>query len=124
MYKVLLVEDDPLMSRMYQRVFVFNEFDIQLAGNGKEGLEKIAAFKPDIVLIDVMMPIMNGMEMLAKLKADPATKDLPVLMLTNLADVKTAEEATKAGALNYFVKSQYDPDQIASSVKEILDKAA
>jgi len=121
MYKVLLVEDDPLMSKMYQRVFAFEQLDIHVAGNGQAGLELLKTFHPDIILMDVMMPMMNGVEMLTAVKADPATKDIPVIMLTNLSDLKTADEAVAKGALKYIVKSKYDPDKVAAMLKEILD---
>lgn len=122
MYKVLLVEDDPLMSRMYQRVFKLEDLELQVAGNGQAGLELLKTFRPDIMLVDIMMPMMNGVEMLGHLKADPATKDIPVIMLSNLSDLKTAEEAVTKGALRYFVKSKYDPTQIAAMLKEILSQ--
>jgi len=120
MIKVLLVEDDPLISRMYLKVFTFEGFEVQLAENGQLGLDKLADFQPDIILLDVMMPVMNGLQMLEKLKADPATKTIPVIMLTNLADANTAEDTASGGALRYIVKSTYDPGDIAAMVKDIL----
>lgn len=120
MTKVLVVEDDPLLSRMYLRVFTFEGFEIQMAENGQVGLDKLREFRPDIILIDVMMPVMNGEEMLARLKADPATKDIPVIMLTNLADPKAAESMMAKGALQYVVKSKYGPTEITALVKETL----
>lgn len=120
MAKVLLVEDDPLISRMYLKVFTFEGFEIQLAENGQLGLDKLKEFQADILLVDVMMPVMNGVEMLAALKLDPATRDIPVIMLTNLADARTAEATLKQGALKYIVKGDYNPMDIAAMVKEIL----
>ncbi len=120
MIKVLLVEDDPLISRMYLKVFTFEGFEVQLAENGQLGLDKLADFQPDIILLDVMMPVMNGLQMLERLKADPATKTIPVIMLTNLADANTAEDTASGGALRYIVKSTYDPSDIAAMVKDIL----
>ncbi len=121
MHKVLLVEDDPLMARMYKRVFAFEQLDLQIAENGKAGLELLKTYRPEIMLVDIMMPLMNGVEMLAKLKADPQLKDIPVIMLSNLSDLRTAEDAVKNGALKYIVKSKYDPNKIAEMLKEILD---
>ena len=120
MIKVLLVEDDPLISRMYLKVFTFEGFEVQLAENGQLGLDKLADFQPDIILLDVMMPVMNGLQMLERLKADPATKTIPVIMLTNLADANTAEDTASGEALRYIVKSTYDPGDIAAMVKDIL----
>ena len=120
MQKVLLVEDDPLISRMYVKVFTFEGFEIRLAVNGQEGLEALKDFHADILLVDVMMPVMNGVEMLAKLKLDPATRDIPVIMLTNLADARTAESTLNQGALKYLVKGNYSPMDVAAMVKDIL----
>lgn len=120
MAKILIVEDDPLMSRMYQKIFTFEGYEVEMAGNGEEGLEKVRNSKPTLILLDVMMPKMNGLQVLEKLKADPETKGIPVIMLTNLAGQQDAETALAKGAIKYIVKSEYEPKQVASMVKEIL----
>lgn len=117
---LLIVEDDPLMQRMYQKIFTFEKYDVSTASNGEEGLEKVRSLMPIVVLLDVMMPKMNGLQVLEKIKADPATKHIPVIMLTNLAGEKDAEAALMKGAIKYIVKSEYDPKQIVAMVKEIV----
>lgn len=120
MIKILITEDDPLMSRMYQKIFTFEGFEVIMAADGQEGLDKIRSEKPTLVLLDVMMPKLNGMEVLEKLKADPETKSIPVIMLTNLASQQDADNAMLKGAVKYIVKSENDPKQVADMVKEIL----
>jgi len=120
MTKILIVEDDPLMSRMYQKIFKFEGFDVDFALNGEEGLDKIRTVKPTLVLLDIMMPKMNGLEVLDKVKLDPATKDIPIIMLTNLAGTQDAEAALTKGAVKYIIKSEYEPKQVVNMVKEIL----
>jgi CheY-like chemotaxis protein len=120
MAKITVIEDDPLMSRMYQKIFTFEGYEVEMAGDGQEGLEKVRANKPTVVLLDVMMPKMNGIEVLEKLKADPETKSIPVIMLTNLAGQADAETALAKGAVKYIIKSEHDPKQVADMVKEIL----
>lgn len=120
MAKILIVEDDPLMSRMYQKIFTFEGYEVEMAGDGEKGLDKVRTFKPTIILLDIMMPKMNGLQVLAKLKLDPDTKKIPVVMLTNLAGQQDAETALSKGAIKYIVKSEYEPKQIANMVKEIL----
>lgn len=121
MAKVLLiVEDDPLMSRMYQKIFSFEKYDVATASNGEEGLEKVRELKPTVILLDVMMPKMNGLQVLEKIKSDPEIKHIPVIMLTNLAGEKDAETALMKGAVKYIVKSEHDPKQIVAMVKEII----
>ncbi len=120
MTKVLIIEDDPLMSRMYQKIFTFQKYDVDTAGDGEEGLAKVAETHPTIILLDVMMPKMNGLQVLEKLKADPATKSIPVIMLTNLAGQQDAETALSKGAVKYIVKSEHEPREIADMVEEVI----
>jgi CheY-like chemotaxis protein len=120
MAKILIVEDDPLISRMYQKIFTFEGYEVEMAGNGEEGWEKIKANKPTIALLDIMMPKMNGLQLLEKLKLDPDTKSIPVVMLTNLAGIQDAEAALAKGAVKYIVKSEHEPQEITKMVKEIL----
>jgi CheY-like chemotaxis protein len=117
---LLIVEDDPLMSRMYQKIFTFEKYDVETAANGEEGVDKARKTKPTVILLDIMMPKMNGMQALEKLKSDPDTKNIPVIMLTNLAGDKDAEAALMKGAVKYIVKSEYEPKQIVNMVKEII----
>lgn len=117
---LLIVEDDPLMNRMYQKIFKFEQYDVQTAGNGEEGLEAARRLKPTVILLDIMMPKMNGLQVLEKLKSDPDTRGIPVIMLTNLAGEKDAETALLKGAVKYIVKSEHDPKQVVSIVKEII----
>ncbi|HET7099357.1 MAG TPA: response regulator [Patescibacteria group bacterium] len=120
MAKILIIEDDPLMSRLYQKIFKFEGYEVEVAVDGVEGLEKVTTGKPTLILLDVMMPKMNGLQVLEKLKLNPDTKAIPVIMLTNLAGQSDAENALSKGAVKYLVKSEYEPKQIANIVKEIL----
>jgi len=120
MAKILLIEDDQLMSRMYQKIFTFEGYKVETAVDGEQGLEKSRTSKPTLILLDIMMPKMNGLQVLEKLKADPETKKIPVVVLTNLAGQQDAEAALAKGAVKYIVKSEYDPKQIADMVKEVI----
>lgn len=120
MAKILIVEDDPLMARLYEKVFKFEGYEVDVALNGREGLDKVRANKPTVMVLDIMMPEMNGLEVLDKLKADPETKTIPVVVLTNLAGGQDAEAALTKGAVKYIVKSEYEPKQIANMIKEVL----
>lgn len=120
MAKILIVEDDPLISRMYQKIFSFEKYDVEMAADGEEGWEKAKTIKPTIILLDIMMPKMNGLQVLDKLKLDPDLKSIPVVMLTNLAGVQDAETALAKGAVKYIVKSEHEPQEITNMVKEIM----
>jgi CheY-like chemotaxis protein len=117
---ILIVEDDPLMSRMYQKIFTFEKYDVAMAGDGEQGLDKARQIKPTLILLDIMMPKMNGLQVLDKLKADPELKGIPVIMLTNLAGEKDAENALMKGAVKYIVKSEYEPKKVVEMVQEII----
>jgi CheY-like chemotaxis protein len=120
MAKLLIIEDDPLMSRMYQKIFTFEGYEVDVASNGEEGLVKIKSNRPNLVLLDIMMPKMNGLEVLDRIKADPEIKAIPVVMLTNLAGIQDAETAMAKGAVKYIVKSEHEPKDIVNMIKEIL----
>ena len=124
MQKVLLVEDDPLVYRLYQKLFKLENFEIETAENGQIGLDKLKTFHPDIILLDVMMKTMNGLDMLTKLKADKATADIPVVVLTNVADMRITQLASEHGAVTVLIKSQSEPADVVGMVKGVLAKAA
>lgn len=120
MAKILIVEDDSLMVRMYQKVFSIEGHQVEVASDGEEALEKIRSGKPTIILLDIMMPKLNGLQVLEKLKADPATGNIPVIILTNLAGEQDAQKALELGAVRYIVKSKHDPKGVSDIVNEIL----
>jgi CheY-like chemotaxis protein len=120
MAKILLVEDDALMARLYQKTFTFDGHEVVTAADGEEGLAKAKTEKPTLMLLDIMMPKMNGLDVLTRLKADPETKGIPVVVLTNLAGEHDAQEALTRGAIRYIVKSEQDPRGVTKIVEEIL----
>ncbi len=120
---VLIVEDDPLMMRMYQRIFMLSGFEsVQTAVNGEEALAKLSKITPlpAIILLDMMMPKMNGFEVLERLKTDKATKKIPVIILSNLAGPEDAKKALKLGAACYLVKSDHTPKEVVEKVKQVI----
>lgn len=122
MARLLLIEDDEVLSRMYKDKFVLEGFEVVCAYDGEDGWAKLQAVKPDLVLLDIMMPKLNGLDLLKKAKSDAATKSIPIVMLTNLAGSHEAQEALLSGAQSYIVKSDFKPAQIVLRIKEILVK--
>lgn len=121
MAKILLIEDDPLMVRMYQRKLMNDGYDVGVAVNGEEGLVQIRSFRPDLVLLDIMMPKLNGLEVLERMKADPTIARIPVIILTNLGgSEEDIDRGLELGAVAYLVKSAYRPDEVVKKVKEVL----
>lgn len=119
---ILLIDDDPLIVRMYERIFSFSEIKVTPALMPQDGLAQASKIKPDLILLDIMMPDMDGIEVLRRLKGDDATKDIPVIVLTNLTDEARAKEAAKLGALQVLVKSDYSPKQVVEKVTAVLGK--
>lgn len=120
--KIFLVEDDPLMIRMYEKAFRLNGYAIETAFDGEEAIAKLQTMepKPTLILLDIMMPKLSGFEVLKNIKQNGGTKNIPVVVLTNLAGQADAEKALELGAVLYLVKSQYDPKQVVDKVREIL----
>lgn len=120
MSKILIVEDDAFLSKMYAKKFQIAGFEVDVAHDGVEGLAKAKSFAPDLILMDILMPKQNGIETLDKLKADSATKGIPVVMATNLSTTDDADTAIKKGAVKYVVKSEVTPADMVKIVSTLL----
>jgi two-component system alkaline phosphatase synthesis response regulator PhoP len=121
-HKILIVEDDSILQNMYKVKFIVEGFEVHTADNGKDALERAHIGKPDIVLLDILMPRLNGLEALAEIRRDPAIKDVPVVMLTNLSNIDKMEQAINLGAAGYLVKSATTPQQVLEFVKDTIAK--
>ena len=119
MATILVVEDEPDVRRMVQLVLERAGHTVRLAGDGEAALADIAAHRPDVVLLDVSMPVLSGFEVLDRLKADPATASLPVVMLTARSDYDSVARAWKGGVDNYVTKP-FDPGELAQVIAEVL----
>jgi DNA-binding response OmpR family regulator len=118
--RILLVEDDSYLVRMYQKVLELEGFEVVVAQDGETGTKLAETDKPDLVLLDIMLPKMSGYQVLDALRSKETTKHLPVIVLTNLASSEDINLATAKGANRVVVKSQNDPMQVAGIVKEYL----
>ena len=122
--KVAIIEDDIAIVQMYRTKFETEGYQVQTAGDGAAGLELIEDFEPDIILLDLMMPNMNGLEMLQQLRAKQAGAKAKVVVLTNMGDTETATRVYNMAADDYIVKAEMTPKQVAERVKELLTKPA
>lgn len=120
MAKILIIEDDELIRRMYQQVLNFRGHEVTHAANGEEGLELARATPPALVLLDIMMPKLGGIETLRRLRVLPGLAKTPVIMLTNVIGDASAEAALNAGALKYIIKSDYTPKEVVDMVEGVL----
>lgn len=122
--KILVVDDDSLIARMYQERFTRDGFEVVLAFNGEEGLEKAEKEKPDLILLDILMPKMNGYEALKILKGKKATASIPVIMFSSLgADPELMEKVKKLGVADVIEKGGSISDkEVVEKIKAILQK--
>ncbi len=120
--RVIMVDDDKMLVDMYKERLELAGYNIVVSRNGEEGLAKVRMEKPDIVLLDIMMPKINGYEALASLKSDPQTKDIPVIMLSALMRDFNREKAVEAGADDYLIKSEAMPSDVITKIEQVLQK--
>lgn len=120
--KILLVEDDVFVSDVYQTKLKQEGFEVISAENGSEAMKKLEAIIPDIILLDIIMPYMDGKEVLARLKESEKWKNIPVIILTNLSQRDDVEEILQKGADDYLIKSHFTPSEVVEKIKAVLDK--
>ena len=120
MAKILIVEDDPFVQRFYKRLFEVSKLQVEMASDGQEGLRKAREMLPDLILLDIVMPKLGGMDVLALLKTDEATKNIPIVMLTVLNDQDTVKKATRLGASGFIIKSEIEPEKLLEKVSEYI----
>jgi DNA-binding response OmpR family regulator len=118
--KILVVDDEPHTVKMVESRLKANGFDVITAGNGKEGLEKAQKEIPDLILLDILMPEMNGHETLSRLKESAETKNIPVIMFTSKGQVEDVERSSYAGAVDYIIKP-FDPIAMLDKIKKVLE---
>lgn len=120
MIKIAIVEDDQVISQMYRIKFEADGFDVETAENGRLGLELIEEMKPSIVLLDLMMPEMNGDEMLQMLRKTDWGKDIPVIILTNMGEAEVPKGVMELGVKKVILKADMTPKQVVDLVKKQL----
>ncbi len=120
--KIALVEDDPFLSSMYSTKFEMEGFTVFTASDGAKGVEVISREIPDIILLDVLMPKMNGFDVLREIKKHDATKDIPVILLTNLNQSDEVEQGMELGAVDYLIKAHFMPSEVVEKIKAALAK--
>lgn len=118
--KILVVDDDPFILDMYVIKFKEQGFQVETAMDGKAALQKIETAKPDIVLLDVVMPKMDGFDVIKKIKETMAPRTFKILFLTNFGQKEDVERGMELGADGYIIKAHFTPSEVAAKVKELL----
>jgi DNA-binding response OmpR family regulator len=120
--KILMIEEDKFLRKIYRNKFCQVGFEFLEATNGEEGINKIIAEKPDIVLLDLMLPKKSGFDVLVETKSKKETKNIPVIVLSNLAQETDIQRTISLGANDYLVKTEVSLSQVVDRVKECLVK--
>ena len=120
---VLVVEDDRMIAEMYRFQLTHEGYEVHVAGDGRQGLEAIRTEKPDLVLLDLRMPVMEGFEVLEQLQSGAAdVRSIPVVILSNYGDPTMVKRGLELGARDYLIKSATDPITLAARVKDFLNQ--
>lgn len=122
MSKVLIIEDDAPYRKIYKKKFEISGYTVEIAEDGVAGLEKMHSFQPDLVFVDLMMPKMDGFQVLDHVKADPALQRIPMIALTNLSTSDDSQKVLQKGAIGVLVKSDIEPNDIVKKADEVLGK--
>ncbi len=120
--KVIIIDDDENLRFVLADKLKMSGFEVLEAKDGEEGLDQCLKHHPDIVLLDIMMPMMNGIDMLKRLREDSWGKTAEVIMLTVLENAEPIADAMEGGSFTYMIKTKVNADEIAAKVKEILSK--
>jgi DNA-binding response OmpR family regulator len=119
--KILIIEDDLVLQKSLKEYLSSEGFEIECASDGEEGIQKAIAEKPDLILLDIILPKKDGYEVLQEVKANPEISHIPVVLLTNLDGITDVEKALELGATTYLVKADYKLEEVTEKVKEILN---
>lgn len=118
---VLIVEDDAFLMNIYKTKFEFEHFKVSMAENGEIGLAEARKKHPDIILLDILMPKMDGFTALSELKKDPSISGIPVILLTNLGQKDDVKKGLELGAKDYIIKAHFKPSEVLEKVRKVLD---
>jgi len=120
--KIVIAEDEPILIEMYKLYFERTGYEVLKAGNGRECINFVKKEKPDIILLDILMPKLDGWEVLKQLKTDPETKQIPILVFSNLGQTQEIQKGLDLGANDYVIKSNVTPKELLEKVEGMIKK--
>jgi len=119
--KVLIIEDDNFLLSMYAAKFEAENFSVYIAEDGEKGIKQVKEKKPDAILLDIIMPGIDGYQVLKTLKEDEDTKDVPVVILTNLNQKDEVRKGLDMGADDYLIKAHFMPSEVVDKIKKLIE---
>ena len=120
--KILIIEDDSYISDMYRIKLENSGFEVVVASDGIEGLKVLEKQRPDIILLDIVMPKVDGFGVLKMIKNNANYKDIPVILLTNLGQKENVKKGFELGAVSYIIKAHFTPSEVVEKIKGVLEK--
>src|SRR6266496_6560827 len=120
--KILIVEDDVFLGDVLVKKLSDQDFTVYLARDGALGIKQLKELKPDLVLLDIILPTKSGFDVLEEKNRDPATKDIPVVIISNSGQPIEIDRALSLGVKDYLVKAQFDPDEVLAKVKRLFER--
>ncbi len=120
MKKIIIVEDEEILRNLLQKKLTEEGYQVGVAEDGEDGLSKIRADKPDLILLDIIMPKMNGIEMLEEMVKDESLKDVPVIVVSNSGQPVEIDRAQKLGARDWLVKTEFEPQEVIDKVIALI----
>lgn len=120
MKNILLIEDDLFLIDIYRKKLEENGFSVDVASDGDEGLKKLKEKKPDVLLLDIVLPNFDGWEIIRKVKKEKQFKDLKIIILSNLGQKAEVEKGLDLGAVKYLIKAHYTPTEVVEEIKKTL----
>lgn len=119
-YKILIVEDDKFLRDLLERKLIKEGYEISVAVDGEEALRKVKEEKPDLVLLDLILPGVGGFDVLVQIKKDAELSEIPVIILSNLGQKDDIEKGLKLGAMDYLIKAHFAPGEIIEKIKKAI----
>ena len=120
---ILLIEDDTFLAGMYVTKLTMEHFQVELATDGESGLKKASDLVPDLILLDILLPKMNGFDVLRHIKEQVELHDTPVILLTNLGQKSDVSQGLDLGAADYLIKAHFMPSEVVAKIKHHLKQA-
>lgn len=122
MKKIIIIEDEEVLLNLLQRRLTQEGYQVEIAKDGQEGLKKIREEKPDLILLDIIMPIMGGFEVMEELSRDKKLKKIPIVIISNSGQPVEIDRAKELGAKDWLIKTDFEPQEVIDKVKKNLPK--
>jgi len=122
MKKVLIVEDEDIIIQLLQKKLIQEGYEVSVAHNGEEGLNALRESKPDIVLLDIVMPKKSGYEVMEEMSKDPELKKIPIIIISNSGQPVELDKAKELGARDWLIKTEFDPNEVAEKVRKQIGR--